>query len=124
MQRSFNKKVDINDFIDKLRRYFQKKGYDTKGISSDILNVSKTSMPRKVAGLSSGLRIAVTVKRGQTLIEMSGYVEEYVLKVVVVIFAGFISLGFLALIPIYGAYQEYKLVKAAWDEIDDYFNTI
>jgi hypothetical protein len=124
MQRSYNKEANINHLIDKLRRYFQKQGYDAKVVSSDILEVSKTSTPRKVAGLSSGLRIAVTVKRGQTLVEISGYVEEYVLKGGVAMVAAVFSAGLLALVPIYGAYQEHKLVKAAWEEIDDYFNDL
>src|SRR5689334_5048465 len=126
MRRVYNKQADVKVLIERLRRLFEKQGYDAKPVSTDILEIKKSSTPRKIAGLSSGLRIAVTVKRDQTTVDLSGHIEEYTLKAIVIAVS---LLQIMLLFPLtaagsYGLYQEYKLIKAALEEIDDYFNDL
>jgi hypothetical protein len=126
MQRQYNKVAEVNILIDKIRRHFEKSGYDSKLVSGNIIEIEKTSTPRKLTGLSTGLRIAVTVKRDQTIIDISGHVEEYLLKGAAalpwLILAA--PLAPLAAPAAYGVYQQYKLVKELEQEIDDYFNDL
>ena len=125
MERPFNKEADVRVLVDKLRRSFEGKGYDCKLVSGDILEIKRTSGPRKLSGLSAGVRVAITVRRGQTIVNLSGHVEEYMLKGAVIA-AGLV---FMILFPLaasggYGMYVQYNLMKQVMEEIDDYFNDL
>ena len=123
MQRSYNKMANSKVLIDKIRRHFEKNGYDSKLVSDNIIAIEKTSVPRKLSGLSTGMRIAITNKRDQTVIDISGHVEEYLLKGAVGL--PLLIMAFpLAAPAAYGIYQQYKLVKEVEQEIDDYFNDL
>lgn len=123
MRREYSKVAEVSILIDKIRRHFERKGYDSKLVSDNIIAIEKTSTPRKLAGLSQGLRVAITTKRDQTVVDISGHVEEYLLKGAVGL--PLLILAFpLAAPAAYGMYQEYKFVKELEQEIDDYFNDL
>jgi hypothetical protein len=80
MRREYNKVAEVRVLIDKIRRHFERKGYDSKLVSDNIVAIEKSSTARKLAGLSQGLRVAITIKRDQTVVDISGHVEEYLLN--------------------------------------------
>lgn len=123
MQRQYNKVAEINILIDRIRRHFEKIGYDSKLVSDNIIEIEKTSTARKLAGLSTRLRIAINIKRDQTVVDISGYGEEFILKGAVGIPA-LIIFAPLAAPAAYGAYKQYKILKELEQEIDDYFNDL
>ena len=50
MQRQYSKVADVKVLIDKIRRHFERKGFDSKLVSDNILIIEKGSTPRKLTG--------------------------------------------------------------------------
>ncbi|HEY0185004.1 MAG TPA: hypothetical protein VGC09_19560 [Rhodopila sp.] len=50
MRREYSKAADARILIDKIRRHFERKGYDSKLVSDNIISIENISAPRKLAG--------------------------------------------------------------------------
>lgn len=126
MQLFYNEEADINDIIDKLIIFARHKGYRSKKVGRDILEIDKSgTLPdtwRLLLGLSIDLRVLVTLKQGKTEVYLSNYQKEFVIKAVVGV--ALLVCFPLVVIPIHGALEQYKLIEAIKSEINDYFNSI
>jgi hypothetical protein len=122
MKLSYNEAADVNDLLDKLITFARHKSYEYKKVGPDVLEIDKSGTWRLFSGQSASLRILVTIKQRRTEIDLGGYQKEFVLKAVIGIIA-FVFLPLLIL-PVYGAFRQYRLMEAVTAEVNDYFNNI
>lgn len=125
MQWTWPEKADINDMIDRLIVYGEHRGYQARkvGRSGNVLEMSKGGAVRLLTGLSSGLRLVVTVKQDRTVVDVSGHGKEFALKAAVGVI-GFWLLFIPTAAAAYGAYMQNKMMDDVRKEINDYFDSL
>ena len=110
--------ADVDDLIDGLVDEFgHKRGYNTTSVGSGVVEFQKTSTPRLLAGLTSGVRLIITSRASETSVEYREHVKEYLVKVPIFIVAlailPILALPALLLLALaaYGTYQQYMLTE-------------
>jgi hypothetical protein len=125
MQWTWPEEASVNEIIDRLVIYGGHSGYEVRkvGRTGDVLEITKGGTMRLLVGLSSGLRLVITVKQGRTVVDVSGHGKEFALKAavgVVGLWIFFIPTAMAA----YGAYTQNKLMDNVKKEINDYFDSL
>jgi hypothetical protein len=127
MQWTWTEEANVNDLIEKLKIFAEHRGYKAQKVGqSSVLEISKTSMARQLSGLSSGLRLVITIKQGRTVVDVSGQGTEFGTKGAIgalSLLTGGILLP-LAATSAYGAYAQKKLMDDLRKEINDYFDSL
>jgi hypothetical protein len=125
MQWTWTQEADVNDLMEKLIIFAEHRGYKAKKVGqSSALEIIKTSTVRQLSGISSGVRLVITTKSGKTVVDVSGYAEEFAIKAAVCAAALLLTSGILAPLPVYGAYAQKKLMDGVRNEINDYFDSL
>ena len=113
MQWTWTQEADVNDLIEKLMIVAGHRGYKAQKVGqSGVLEISKTSTARQLSGLSSGLRLLITIRQGITVADVSGYGTEVGIKgaiIALAVLTGGLLLP-LAATAAYGAYAQKKLI--------------
>ncbi|MFO1118835.1 MAG: hypothetical protein U1E38_01430 [Rhodospirillales bacterium] len=127
MQWTWAEEANVNDLMEKLMIFAGHRGYKAQKVGhSSVLEISKTSTVRQLSGLSSGLRLVITVKEGKTMVDVSGHGTEFATKGAIGAFAVLTGglLAPLAATSAYGAYAQKKLADDLRKEINDYFDSL
>jgi hypothetical protein len=127
MQWTWTQEADVNDLIEKLMIFAGHRGYKAQKVGqSGVLEISKTSTARQLSGLSSGLRLLITIRQGITVADVSGYGTEFGIKgaiIALAVLTGGLLLP-LAATSAYGAYAQKKLIDDLRKEINEYFDSL
>ena len=124
MEWTWTETADVNDLREKLIVFAQHRGYETRKIGKDILEISRSSTVRQLTGLTSGVRLILRTGPGRTVVETQGSGKEFAMKGI-----GVVGLAFPLLLPLAataarGAYVQNRLMDDLKKEIDDYFDSL
>lgn len=115
----WNEEADVDDLVDLFVDFGIKRGYNSTSGGPGVIELHKTSTIRLFAGLTSGVRLIIASRSGQTSVEYAEHIKQYLIKLPVV----FVGLGIVPLLPFvaFGTHQQYKLLEDIRKELNDYF---
>src|ERR1051325_3230867 len=110
--------ANVNALMAELEQFFRMQGHQVQVIpvnGSQILQALKETTLSTITGQSSALTIKVTAEQTGTRVEIgsSKWIDKAAIGVI-----GYVIMPLLAIIPIIGAYNQYKLSEDAWHIVD------